>query len=588
MPRSISDISSRDLKFAISKICERAEYIKKDLADLYVDPDLLHLLVKPKNQVIYGRRGTGKTHLFARINEYYRKSFNENKVLPISINISSFYDQTNTESDSEKVVIGIYIALVKAIIKELENFAQDNLAISYIDKVFSTKRKDKIGIIEESVKELKAILKGEPADELGKYIIEQTQKFSSANNKEGKLSVDAGLSVEGKPKFDFSLKDSLSHINLQDKEKKIQIIMEGLRRLNYNKISEHLHKIIDTLDLSYIAILIDEWSRLKISHQPYLAQMLRSTIIGGKKIFLKLACIPFHTQLSFYDINGQPFGYPIGQEIFVDADLDHIYNSHIDLFGLTVFLELVLQKHLGYTIKTIMDSSYEQIHNYFCKSLFENETVIIEAVHASAGIPRDFLRIIIKAYQSSNGRLPIRINNVRIGAREFFQREKNDEFLNNENETARFFENVFNRVCMPNEDSRFLVSSNNSNNPIVRELWRNRMIHLIAEKVPGFSNEEYKTYDIYAMDLGKFIGLTIFERGQRLFDRIRISTGFALKIIQPEISDLIDKLFFSKMEKKIKKQLETLYTRRISYKIDGLEKVLENTKRYNTDNCFKS
>lgn len=66
------NIKNSEIKEAISKLANviRAENIEtKNYLDLYVGEDALESIDNVNNQVIYGRRGSGKTHLLKALQE---------------------------------------------------------------------------------------------------------------------------------------------------------------------------------------------------------------------------------------------------------------------------------------------------------------------------------------------------------------------------------------------------------------------------------------------------------------------------------------------------------------------------------------
>jgi hypothetical protein len=228
---------------------------------------------------------------------------------------------------------------------------------------------------------------------------------------------------------DASLSANLSRVSSQNVEESLEIIYDGLARLNYNKIGDYLNSIITELELNAVAILFDEWSYIKIEHQPLLAQIIRTTLIpvrpGERKMFIKFACIPFLTSLSTTKENSQPIGFPVGEEIFVDVDLDRIYNAFADPETNTIFLLSVLQKHLGYYISELgKETDFSRVYNYFRKDLFKEEKGIAELVLASAGVPRDFLRIFVKAFLIAPDQIPISSDRIRLATHQIFQDEK--------------------------------------------------------------------------------------------------------------------------------------------------------------------
>ena len=120
----------------------------------------------------------------------------------------------------------------------------------------------------------------------------------------------------------------------------------------------------------------------------------------------------------------KPIGFPIGEEIFVDVDLDRIYNAYVDPATNTIFLLSVLQKHLARDVPELRKVSFDDAYEYFRRVLFRDDENISELVKASAGVPRDFLVIFMKAFQMAQDRLPITFEDIQAAANSFYQQEK--------------------------------------------------------------------------------------------------------------------------------------------------------------------
>lgn len=81
-PKAIPD---EELHKAVVSIPERIEQ-SGEYSKLFFDANILISLFQKKNQVVFGRRGTGKTHLLGTLKEYYRDKFPQKRILPIFIN----------------------------------------------------------------------------------------------------------------------------------------------------------------------------------------------------------------------------------------------------------------------------------------------------------------------------------------------------------------------------------------------------------------------------------------------------------------------------------------------------------------------
>ena len=107
MNRNI-DIKSRRVQQSVSKLDGflRAEYnSEKNYLEYYAGLETLDKVISIKDQIIYGRRGTGKTHLLKALQE--KLLADDQKYLPVYIDLRTF--KPTLESDNDLYYALIYI-----------------------------------------------------------------------------------------------------------------------------------------------------------------------------------------------------------------------------------------------------------------------------------------------------------------------------------------------------------------------------------------------------------------------------------------------------------------------------------------------
>ena len=362
-------------------------------------------------------------------------------------------------------------------------------------------------------------------------------------------------------------------------DERIQILYEGLTVIDFPKISKTISQILDELQSESIVILIDEWSSINVEHQPFLAEMIRTMVSEGK-ISVKLGCIEYLTNLSVTKSNGQSIGYPITTEIFVDADLDKIHNSFVDIIGATSFLMKILRKHLSIIFPIFEKSSDEEMIS-FCTDLFEQYSSFEEIVLASAGVPRDFL-LLFKRAISNCSKIPIKPKQSRYAIHDFFQDEKRNNSEISQ-ESLKLFDNIFTKICWPPRIYYFFISQNLANNKLIQELWNHRLIHRIHKGQMVLINDKPHTFNIYAIDFGLFIttgGMNESEKSLKafkentfsLFDFLDLKdiAGSPLqKTMESSFAKLIIKASYAKMNIK-KPNVEQLFKNCVPLVVDSL------------------
>jgi hypothetical protein len=582
-------ITSQELDQAVSSLQARAESFE-NFSENFVETNVLQSLKNPnKNQIIYGRRGTGKTHLLGRLKEYYRDTFDENGILPIFIDGRTITDHiTMDESSSGIAILIIYRRFIDAVLIALEDFLHDSVSLSRLEKFWpSGNKKDKIKRVNELLADLKKDIRlGEV--EIGLGAVDSEHKNEMAVGRSSQIGVDVRVASQLKtgPKVDAAFIASLSKVSSQTAEESMVVLRRGLTVLNFNTIGQKLGQIVKVLEPKAVIILLDEWSAIELDYQPLVAEMVRSTILSAVKVKIKFGCIPFLTRMSAVKAGGQTIGFPIGEEVFVDVDLDRIFNAHADPASMGFFLLKVLQKHLGISIRQLLDADFnEDIYGYFSEELFQDDRTITELVLASAGVPRDFLRIFSRAYQKNSAKLPITEKNVRLATHEFFQDEK--KILIQSKEALELYEDIFNNICLPAKTYFFFVTQKSSRPKILEELWHHRLLHLIYLGVPAFSEGKPGTYDVYVFDYGRYIQMAISKKGQELLDIMK--SGIIILTRTIEIQDLVAPIWeWTNTDNVIKTRLTRALATSILVDLPKIETLLDDCSALVADSVINA
>ena len=118
----------------------RAEELES-ATDAFADTIFLNTLKAKQNQIIFGRRGMGKSHLLKRIDDEYRNNFEEYRVFPIFINGSQLKHQTDVVNQIPQVIaFALYIEFIKSLVVQLHYFISSQLDQSIWDNIFGTQK----------------------------------------------------------------------------------------------------------------------------------------------------------------------------------------------------------------------------------------------------------------------------------------------------------------------------------------------------------------------------------------------------------------------------------------------------------------
>src|ERR1700678_3763999 len=106
----------------VAQLATRAEDLT-DLDGTFVDTIYPEIMQARAHQIVYGRRGAGKTHLLRRVEGGLRETFSEGGILPVYVNGSQLSHEISVvSSDPVTVALTIYVQLMEHIGAEIRRF----------------------------------------------------------------------------------------------------------------------------------------------------------------------------------------------------------------------------------------------------------------------------------------------------------------------------------------------------------------------------------------------------------------------------------------------------------------------------------
>jgi hypothetical protein len=544
---AIRDAPFAAVSAAVNSLGERAE-IAGRFSDTYVDVDLVGKLLQPKNQAIYGRRGTGKSHLLGRLKEVYQEQFGELKVLPVLIDCRAVDPGPgpSISSDPSIALLLAYRRLLDQVVMALHDLANDELTLSVWEKAWPRgSKKDRLSAVSEGLRELQTtVRRGEVEMTSGKASAEGLEQHNSKRSVSIGGGVGARMTADAKMAASLEAQLSGERSSSRTTDDVLRVAYEGLTVMNYPKIAGLLDDVNRATGAASIAILLDEWSSIEYDMQPLLAEMIRSTLAAGDRaIVVKIACIPYFTRLSTTRDSGQPLGLPVGEEIFVDVDFDRLQNQYISPEGVAWFLLRILARHLSIGLGD-GEHHYMDLMQFLIDDAIEAPEVLGEMVRGSAGIPRDFMRIFIRAFEKATmhsasrqaregsdgipwveAKCKITLMDARTAVGDYFQQEKRHGTADVTESSFEAFERIVNGICFKQSSDIFLVSQTHPRRRLLLELWHHRLIHMVAEGQVAFSEHGPETYDVYAIDFGRYVGMYGAKRGEQFAELMRGALG---------------------------------------------------------------
>ena len=487
MNRNI-DIKSRRVQQSVSKLDGflRAEYnSEKNYLEYYAGLETLDKVISIKDQIIYGRRGTGKTHLLKALQE--KLLADDQKYLPVYIDLRTF--KPTLESDND-----LYYALIifQEIVVEVLKCVYVNLDYLYQ---------------EYTVEQQKIII-----DPQRRKILALLEKFNrSFDGKSFTKMGETGFRVNEVKKLATNLKIAKIPELFGSKEvnKEIESEDEKIKYISFSDMSDAISELLEAVDIDRIFCLLDEWSEIPETSQYILAEFLKRTFVP-KKVTLKIAAIPNRTQL----ISENRIGLEDGGDIFgFPLDNRYIYELYPEITK--AFFNELLYKQLYLMDPQLYEFFYDNkekrpVHNFI--NIFLANQALREILIASAGIPRDFLNIFISAYNifftKTNNRHLV-VADIRNATVEWYGVDKKKTVDANSN-AKLLLDKIINDILITKKRCHFLIPEKYEKVKELNDLIDLRVIHLRKRGISHKGNKGV-VYNVYYLDYACYTSTNLYH-----------------------------------------------------------------------------
>ena len=439
----------------------RAEH-HGDYTELFVDfgNNVPHLLDSDQWQVIFGRRGTGKTHLLGLFGEQHPRNHDT---------LTLLFAGWGVGGDSVRIgVSATYIAY--------------DLFFDFLDQVTSR--------VNAAV-DLR--LRDEQfCRDLGAGRAHITTEIT-------KLQVrllDSALSTESNDGAELEPPDQLPYNQRGFSQNDLRASMVHKARTT----GTVLHNLLKLAGIERLNILIDEWATLDRSAstaiQPSFAHLLLHAFKGSSRITVKIATNKYQTRFSNRQSGTNYIGLELEQDVFTAVNLDRA----LDPATREDFYETLLFKRLSYYEKelSVLSGSDGTPDAVFINSIFHDRRAFRELLNGSEGIVRRFLKTISslmtsRGYDANN---LWRTDDVIMELKRTSAREEDD--ISYHSAASQLLGNGIKSLVTSTGTRTFLVEGENRRNlrPALEELLEGRLVHEHRDQLPAALREDYDAYDL--------------------------------------------------------------------------------------------
>ncbi|GAT04185.1 ORC-CDC6 family AAA ATPase [Mycolicibacterium fortuitum] len=439
------------------------------------------MLRSPQHQVVYGRRGTGKTHVL----RYLTKTERARDRTAIYLDVRTIGSSMGIYGDTQLPLAARATTLLVDVVEAIHAHIFE---LTLTDGVFANQlhqigpRLDALGAAATQV---------EVAGE-----VENESTISTQKGTERGGSVSAEIS--SKPKIAASYKDKRSD-NQSSQQRRTQRGLEKLH-VSFGQLATALRGLVDALPQRTLWILIDEWSSLPLDLQPYLADLLRRSVFTVSGITVKIGAIERRSNFIERGKQGDYTGIELGADTSASVDIDDYLMFEDDRKEVQDFFSNLLFNHAKQLMSEEGSDPGFPSAQEFIRIAFAPGQAFPNLCFFSEGVPRDALQLASIAASLAQDR-PISAGDVDGSNRQYFRRDK-------EGRLSRPAVEALNHVierCVEN-DRRVIAlrRPGQSTSEVVQELFDFRLLHRRAQRTSIPDRPVSEKYDLFMVDLGCF------------------------------------------------------------------------------------
>jgi hypothetical protein len=476
----------RQVNTVLLKLAKRAEtYDQQHIIESFVDiGPLFTLLSNSDNQILFGRRGTGKTHVLG----YLASEIQRRGAIAIQLDMRTMGSTGGIYSDPKLTVA-----------ERATRLLVDTLCVLH-DRILA----ETLDNAEEYDLSLVGPLLDNFIDAATNVVVEGTieirESESSSTSLGSSTKLDLGASLSG-AKGSIGLASENKNVSGEERHTK----REGAEqlRVRFGSVGREFDRLVKSLPQAQLWIVLDEWSEIPLDLQPYLADLLRRTILPVRGVTVKIAAIEQRCHFRISDPAVGHIGIEIGADAAASISLDEflVFDNNPDL-AKRFFRELLF-KHVRALVATTNELSVSDSPSGFINDLFTQRPAFDEFVRSAEGVPRDAINIIGVAAQKALDN-PISVPDIRAAARTWYTRAK-QQAVSTKTQAQHLLNWIIDEVIQHRQARAFLLGAE-VKDELIDFLYDARVLHVIRQ---GVSAQDFpgRRFNVYAMDYGCYVDL---------------------------------------------------------------------------------
>lgn len=473
------------------KLSKRAESsVPEELIQTFVDVGpLFTLLSSVDHQILYGRRGTGKTHALTYLADRRQAAGD----------LVAYVDLRNIGSSG-----GIYADSTRDLMERATCLLVDALAAIHESLYAHTVEGSRKFNLAEAGPALDSLAEAiTQVRVVGTLDNESTSETSLSSKISDRFEISSNANPGLVSEFGSELTKQSGEAQRSRRSGREQLFV------NFGSTGAAFRRIAEIISPRRMWLLLDEWSSLPLDLQPYLADLLRRSVMPIRGVTLKIAAIEQRSVFQLRKEQGDYVGIEVGADASADVNLDDFMVFDNDPDRAKAFFGDLICRHTRAVARSAgLEDSIPSGSDDLVRVAFTQNRAFEEFVRASEGVPRDAINVLALAASKALD-ATISVENVRVAAKNWYQRDKDKAVSANER-AHQLLHWVIDKVIGDRRARAFLFQSGVSD-PLIDALYDARVLHVLKRNISTHDQPGVR-YDAYKLDYGCYVDLITTAR----------------------------------------------------------------------------
>lgn len=453
------------------------------LVQTFVDVGPLFTLLSSRDhQILYGRRGTGKTHAL----QYLRARISERGDFVAYIDLRTIGSSGGMHGDQQLPIAERGTRLVSDVLTQLVD-----LLTQYLVDIADTG-----GDVTQAMRLLDRL---EDAA-VDVRILGDAEAESTLQSQSGRTeSAGGGVAIDPQgPAIHADLSSSRSSADTRSTRTRVA----GAERhhVHFGEAARVLGLLVGALPADRMWLVLDEWASVPLELQPLLADLLRRAVLPVPGITVKIGAIEQRSSFRVETTRGDYLGFELGADIQADVDLDDYMVFENDAEKAKEFFRELLFRHVRAFMQDEALGEAPATAAELQRTAFTQRTAMDDFVRAAEGVPRDAINILRIAAQRADSDA-IAVEHIRVAARRWYLGDKEKDVPNG---ALALLHWIVDTVIGERRARAFLLPQRDRDDPLIVTLYDARVLHVMKRGVASQDRAGLR-FDVYALDYGCYV-----------------------------------------------------------------------------------